>query len=262
MNDGLEHILARLHLKAVFPTLGALVRLDDGAQSLVAGQHFGVRLTTRSGLSTRLDFRDGEVLVNSERAGHRALELFFLSDRHLNRTFSGAGFSMPIPVRGFGHLARLRTFTRLTDRLQRVLTASRRDLVDHQLLEIHTGIMMGELIPSAIAQLVDYDKACRQWLAPYRDALIQFEVVGGKSSWIRFRKSGAVYGSGSTGEFPDVIISFRDREVALSAIHGDLDSLAALGKGQVIVRGLIPLADALDRVLDRLSFLLKKGRQE
>ena len=260
MNDGLDHILARLHLKAVFPTLAALVRLDDGARALLAGQCFGVRLTTRSGLSTRLDFRDGDVQVNSDNAGRRALELFFLSDRHLNRIFSGAGFSMPIPVRGFSHLGRLRVFSKLTDRLQRILTASRRDLVDHQLLEIHTGLLLGELIPSAIAQLVECDESCRQWLAPYSDALIQFEVVGGKSSWIRFHRNGAVYGSGSAGELPDVIISFRDREVALSAIHGELDSLAALGKGQVTVRGLIPLADALDRVLERLSFLLNKGR--
>ncbi len=59
---------------------------------------------------------------------------------------------------------------------------------------------------------------------------------------------------------PDVIISFRDRDVALAAIHGDLDNLGALGKGQMTIRGLIPLADALGRVLDRLDFLLKKGR--
>ncbi len=51
-----------------------------------------------------------------------------------------------------------------------------------------------------------------------------------------------------------------DRDVAVAAIHGNLDILGALGKGQMSVRGLIPLADALDRVLDRLGLLLKEGQ--
>ncbi len=260
MSDGYEHILARLHLRAVFPTLAALVRLDDRAQSLIAGQRFGVRLKTRSGLSTRLDFLDGEVQVDSDQAGHHALELLFLTDRQLNRTFSGTGFSLPIPVRGFGHLARLRTFSKLTTRLQQILTASPRQLVDQRLVEIQADLLMGELIPSAIAQLVSCDGPCKHWLAPYSDTLLQFEVDGGTSSWIRFQKNGAVVASGAPGELPDVIISFRDRDVALAAIRGDLDNLGALGKGQMTVRGLIPLADALGRVLDRLDFLLNKGR--
>ena len=260
MSDGNDHILARLHLKAVFPTLAALVRLDDRAQSLISGQRFGVQLKTRSGLSSRLDFLDGEVQVDSEKSGQQALELLFLTDRQLNGTFSGAGFSLPIPVRGFRYLARLRTFSKLTTRLQQILTASPRQLVDQQLLEVHVGLMMGELIPSAIAQLVSCDVPCKRWLAPYRDTLVRFEVDGGTSSLIRFQKNGAVVASGVPGELPDVIISFRDRDVALAAIRGDLDNLGALGKGQMTVRGLIPLADALGRVLDRLDFLLKKDR--
>lgn len=260
MSDGSDHILARLHLKAVFPTLAALVRLDDGAQSLIAGRRFGVRLKTRSGLSTRLDFLDGDVQVDSNNAGQQPLELLFLTDRQLNRTFSGAGFSLPIPVRGFGHLGGLRAFSKLTARLQRILAASPRQLVDERLQEIHADLLMGTLIPSAIVQLASCDALCKRWLAPYADTLVQFEVDGGTSSWIRLRAKGAVYASGIPGELPDVIISFRDRDVALAAIHGDLDNLGALGKGQMTVRGLIPLADALDRVLDRLGLLLKESR--
>ena len=260
MSDGNDHILARLHLKAVFPTLAALVRLDDRAQSLISGQRFGVQLKTRSGLSSRLDFLDGEVQVDSEKSGQQALELLFLTDRQLNGIFSGAGFSLPIPVRGFRYLARLRTFSKLTTRLQQILTASPRQLVDQQLLEVHVGLMMGELIPSAIAQLASCDGPCKRWLAPYSDKLVQIEVDGGASSWIRFQNNSAVVASKAPGELPDVVISFRDRDVALAAIRGDLDNLGALGKGQMTVRGLIPLADELGRVLDRLGFLLAKSR--
>jgi hypothetical protein len=260
VSDGHEHLLARLHLKAVFPTLAALVRLDQAAQSLIAGQHFGVRLRTRSGLSARIDFLDGEAQVNSPASGQRAIELLFLTDRQLNRTFSGTGFSLPIPVGGFARLSRLRIFSKLSARLHRILTTTPRPPMDQKLLDIHADLLMGELIPSAIAQLVRFDAACRGWLAPYSGKLVQFEVVGVGASWIRFREDGAVYASGASGELPDVIIAFRDRDVAVAAIHGDLDTLGALGKGQMTVRGLIPLADALDRVLDRLGLLLKEGQ--
>lgn len=260
MSEGHDHILARLHLKAVFPTLAALVRLDQGAQSLVVGQQFGVRLRTRSGLSARIDFLDGEAQVDSQTPGDRAVELLFLTDRQLNRMFSGTGFSLPIPVGGFARLSRLRIFSKLAARLHRILTTSPRQPVDQKLLDIHADLLMGELIPAAIAQLVSFDAHCRDWLAPYTDNLVQFEVVGVGSSWIHFQADGAVHASGPSEKSPDVIIAFRDRDVALAAIHGDLDTLAALGKGQMTARGLIPLADTLDRVLDRLGHLLKQGR--
>ena len=260
MINGNDHILARLHLKAVFPSLAALVRLDDGAQSLISGKRFGVRLKTRSGLSSRLDFLDGEVHVDSETAGSRALELLFLRDRQLNNTFSGSGFSLPIPVSGLGCLPRLRTFSTLAARMQGILRATPSQLVDQEMLTIHTDLLMSELIPSAVAQLSDFDEPCRRWLAPYRDALVQLEVDGGVSSWLRFGKNGATYASGAPDRIPDVIISFRDRRVALAAIHGELDNLAAIGKGQMAVRGLIPLADTLDRVLERLGRLMNEDR--
>jgi hypothetical protein len=260
MSDAHEHILARLNLKAILPSLAALVRLDNDAQSLVAGQHFGVQLKTCSGLACRLDFLDGEVEENAARAGHQALKLLFLTDRQLNKTFSGSGFSLPIPVGGYGHLARLRTFTKLTTRLRQVLEASPRQLVEEKLLETHTDLLMGELIPSAIVQLASFDVPCRRWLAPFANTSAQFEVVGGTSSWLRFENSGAVHCSGAPEMLPDVIISFRDRHVALAAIHGNLDHLGAVGKGEMTVRGLIPLADTLGRVLDRLGFFLDEVR--
>jgi len=258
VSDGDDHILARLNLKAVLPTLASLVRLDHRAQSLIAGQRFGVRLRTRSGISTRIDFLDGEALVDSELSVTRPVELLFLSDRQLNKMFSRTGFSLPILVGGFARISTLWTVSKLGARLHRVLTSSLQEPVDRKLLDIRADLLMGNLIPSAIAQLVSFDAPCRQWFAPYVGRSVQFEIVGVGSSWIRIQKDGAVYASGSCAELPDVTIAFRDRDVALDAIHGELDTLGALGKGQMVVRGLIPLADTVDRVLDRLGLLLSE----
>ena len=198
--------------------------------------------------------------VDSEQPGNRALELLFLTDRQVNNLFFGSGFTLPVPVAGFGHLARLRTFSKLAARLKQVLDPSPRELNDCELLETHTDLLMGELLPSAITQLARFDEPCRRWLAPFADRMAQFEVAGGTSSWLRFDKSGAVYASGTPEQLPDVVIAFRDRRVAVDAVHGDLDNLAALGKGDMTVRGLIPLADALGRVLDRVGLILSRER--
>jgi hypothetical protein len=255
-----DQILARLNLHAVFPCLAVLVRLDDWAQSLMAGERFGVRLKTRSGLSSRIDFLDGDARIGSDKTTGRPLELLFLSDRQLNNTFSGSGWSLPIPVGGLEKLTRVRTFNKLAARLQQVLRASPTQLADEKLLALHTDLLIGELIPSAIAELVRFDDPCRRWLAPFRNRSAWLQMDGGASSWLRFNDAGAVRGSGPPDELPDVVISFRDRRIALAAMQGDLDNLAALGNGQMTVRGMIPLADALDRVLDRLDHLMNARR--
>jgi hypothetical protein len=154
----------------------------------------------------------------------------------------------------------MRTFSRLAARLQQILTASAHQLDDEKLLAIHIDLLMGDLIPSAVAELARFDEPCRRWLAPYRNAVVELEVKGGVSRRIRLEKGGAVHASGTNGELPDVVISFCDRRVALAALRGDLDNLAALGKGQMAVRGFIPLADALDQVLDRLGRLMRADR--
>ena len=59
---------------------------------------------------------------------------------------------------------------------------------------------------------------------------------------------------------PDVRIEFRDSDVALAAIDGSLDRLAATVTGEVLVRGMVPLADALGRVMERVSACLDAGR--
>lgn len=257
MNVVGEHMLARLHLNAVFPCMAAFVRLDEGARSLIAGQRFAVRLKTRSGLSSRLDFLDGEVRTGAEVSGRRIIELLFLTDRQLNNTFTGSGFSFPIPVGGIGQLVRMRTFSTLATRLQDVLMASPPQLADEKRLALHTDLLIGELIPAAVVELAGFDPSCRHWLAPYRDARVRIEVEGGVSSWVRFGEDGASRTPPTRGEPADVVISFCDRPTALAAIHGDLDNLAALGKGRMTVRGLIPLADALGRVLERLGRLMR-----
>ena len=68
------------------------------------------------------------------------------------------------------------------------------------------------------------------------------------------------WGRGEPPVAPDVRIEFRDPEIALSAVDGMLDSLAASVTGEISVRGMIPLADALAQIMERVSAILDQGR--
>ena len=56
---------------------------------------------------------------------------------------------------------------------------------------------------------------------------------------------------------PDVAIRFRDLDVAYAAMRDDIDSMAAVGSGAIQVEGLIPLADGLNYVMERLRIYLQ-----
>ena len=59
------------------------------------------------------------------------------------------------------------------------------------------------------------------------------------------------------GGTPDVVITFTDRATADAALLGGLDANAAVGRGKVDVRGLVPLADGLSVAMDRVEYYLK-----
>jgi len=56
---------------------------------------------------------------------------------------------------------------------------------------------------------------------------------------------------------PDVRIVFGDMNVAYAAMRDEIDSMAAVGNGEIRVDGLIPLADGLNFVMERLRVYLQ-----
>ena len=55
----------------------------------------------------------------------------------------------------------------------------------------------------------------------------------------------------------DVSVTFADPETALKAIGNRIDVLAAIGLGHISVTGLIPLADALGYIFERIPLYLE-----
>ena len=56
---------------------------------------------------------------------------------------------------------------------------------------------------------------------------------------------------------PDVCIVFGSVELAYAAMRDEADTMAAIGAGEMSIDGLIPLADGLNVVMERLRVYLQ-----
>jgi len=72
-------------------------------------------------------------------------------------------------------------------------------------------------------------------------------------AWVNVQAGVLSWGQGESPVATDVEIVFRDEATAAAALRGQLDQLAALGRGDIVVRGLVPLAETLGLVMDRLD---------
>ena len=253
-----DHSLARLFLRAVLPALPVYVQTDETARSTVEGWRFAVRFASASGVATTLAFHDGVVAVDGSRSGF-ALRLFFFSDRDVVRAFRRQGTPRVLPWGGLHHLARLPAFLGLLSRMGETLTlpAGGRDRSSRR--ELRAELLLACVLPAAVAELGAHDGASRRLLAPFGDFVAQLSVSGSSGGWLRRRGDDWACGQGPAPSLPDVRIEFRDPDVALAAVDGLIDALAASVTREISVRGMIPLADALAQVMERVSMCLDQS---
>ena len=126
--------------------------------------------------------------------------------------------------------------------------------------ELRAALLLGALLPAAVTELGTHDDECRRLLAPFGDFAARWSVPRVADGWIVRCGERMEWGRGEPPVAPDVQIEFRDPETALSAVDGMLDSLAASVTGEISVRGMIPLADALAQVMERVSDCIGSGR--
>ena len=252
------HCLARLYLRAVLPALATYVARDESARRAADGRPFVVRFASTSGVATTISVGDGAVRIDPPAAG-LALRLLFLSDRALVRAFRRDGAPLALPWGGLHHLVRVRTLMDLLAGMEGVLNTPAEECSRDGRRELRVALLLGEVIPAAVAELGEHDEECRRLLAPFGDFVARLSVAQVSEGWIRRRGARMQWGRGPAPVPPDVQIEFRDPAVAQSALDGLVDRLAATVGGEISVRGMIPLADALGLVMEKVSECLGPG---
>ena len=78
----------------------------------------------------------------------------------------------------------------------------------------------------------------------------------GYGAWLEWRNGSMTAGKGPPEREADVNVSFSNAETALKAVGNRIDVMAAIGLGNIQITGLVPLADALGYIFERIPLYI------
>jgi hypothetical protein len=252
-----QTVLSRLHLHAVLPALEDLVDASQAAKEAARPWNFSLRMQLAGGAGATMVPRDGRVEVHPHSGPKPRLTLLFLSAAQLNRTFLNQSAMPPLPMGQIWRLTGLRPFTALTKLLDAALQPTAAALEDPAFLRMHLRLLF-KVLMGAMPVIGEMDPPAMHTLAatPPGLAVIHMpalDLIG----WARWDGHRLTAGADQPEGAPDAQIRFRDEATAAAALRSQLDAQAAVGLGQIEIQGLVPLADGLSVVMDRVETYLQ-----
>jgi hypothetical protein len=251
-------VLSQLYLEAVLPCLGELVAHDPAARDLIAGTKASLRFRILSGPAVTLHIEHGTIRTQTGAAGGASIVLLFVSAAHLNAFFSGNSWAVPILLWGGWRIRTLSRFTRLAERLEAVLDGHEAVLASPEGRRLHArlSLMAAGL---GLTPLARGDEPTRTALHALPFGLASFTIEGEPQAtvWFDYGQQHVASGWSQPPRRPEVSIAFNDPETAYDAMRDQLDALAATGLGRIRVDGLVPLADGLNFIMQRIRVYLQ-----
>ena len=251
-------MLCRLYLYAVMPCLSALVANDPVARAIIDGVRARIVFRVQGGPAITVRIESGGVTVERGAARSATVILHFFSDRHLNASFTGKAWALPLLAWGGWRIPLLARFTRLTGRLKAVMDGVPDVVATPEGRALHARLT---LITAGLGlgPLAGGDAAARAALAAAPPGLAAFTIGGAEQAtvWFDHGSPGFDAGWGPPPREPDVQVAFVDSGVAYAALRGEIDTYAAIGAGAIRIRGLIPLADGVNMAMERLADYLQ-----
>ncbi|MEM7496097.1 MAG: hypothetical protein AAF471_08315, partial [Myxococcota bacterium] len=229
-----------------------LMAFDSSTRELLGTRMWHVNLQGTQNQFACISF-NGDVVKTQLAPSQGALNLRFLSDRHLVDVFSATKASKlpPMPTGGWRQVRAIPAFSRLSRRLSQVM-------VPHAEYEVvRTKILFNGLLTRALALLGNHQPSAGRMMSRYGEFYFSFVLAADVQSWLGFDGRQFVAGQGHCPQPTTLTIEFSDLETAGLAASGKLDQLAAIGSGRLRVTGLTPLGDTLDILLDRIDQYLR-----
>ncbi len=250
-------IKARLFLHAVLPAFEDLCHLSAEAATLLGERDFSLCFQTTSGLKSYLRFQEGACKATKSSTRGSDLVIHFLTDEQLNREFENQGFRIPIPLRGASRLGDLRTFKALTALMETYLRPDKARLEDPAFKHAHVALQLGIALRAAVV-LIHHEPRSRRIMLNTPEGTAHFSIAQDNfSGWVSWRDGQVKTGKGAPDAEAEVSITFKDATTALHALGNTIDVFAALGLQDITVEGLVPLADALGYIFERIPLYIK-----
>lgn len=244
-------VLAYINLYAILGNIPILCELVPEAADTIRGEKVRLGISVKGGPSATLCFEDGKCRVE-DGADNCDIKLPFASPEKFNGMIDGT--VQPFPSKGFTKLGFLtKKFTKLTDILTKYLKASESDLQNPDFFRTSTLIML-HLIVEAAARIGNEDKVGKVSASNFEDGITAV-MIGNYCVGIE-GKGGKLKAIHTNPPKYTSSMSFESIELARNIFDGKVNSVAAVGLGQVRIGGFISQVDNLNRILDRVSYYL------
>ena len=250
-------IKARLFMFAILPAFEDLLQFSEPAQKLLAERSFRLRFQTSSGLRSSLHFAHNACQHVRQPAAPSDIVLHFLTEEQLNNEFENQGFRIPLPIKGAHRIKDLQVFKALSRALEQALRAQNLHRTDPTLHDFQVSLQLGIAL-RAVIQLTRHEPRSQRIMQETPDGLAYFSVGEERyGAWIEWKDGHISAGKHQPERQPDVSVRFNNPETALKAVGNRIDVMAAIGMGQIQVTGLVPLADALGYIFERIPLYIQ-----
>ncbi len=248
-----QKTLAYINLYAVLGTLENLCELAPEASSLLTNKKpISIGFDVKGGPSATITFKNGKCRME-QGCAKCDVKLPFSSCEKFNGLIDGT--TTPIPSKGFQHIKfLLNDFTKLTDLLTKYMRPDPADLEDEDFFRISTSLLL-YTVTVAIAQIGNNDEIGKFSADHMVDGEIAFSIKGGPASTIRV-KDHRLLGIKKPCEAPRAIMEFANIELARALFDGNVNAIACVGTGDIVMKGMISMLDNLNRILDRVALYL------
>jgi len=257
--DSLLHrkIKARLYLNAVLPAFEDLLAQSEQAREILGERAFTLTFQTSSGLKSSLTFGDQTCLFHKSGADRSNIVIHFLTEEHLNKEFEGKGFRLPIPIKGSTRIGDIKAFKALSALLEATLRPpTKEQLEDIDFHNMHVGIQLGIALRATV-ELATHEKLSRTIMKNTPEGIAYFSVgKDGYGAWLEWRHGRLISGEDLPATRADVSVQFTDADTALRSVGNHIDVMAAIGLGDITIEGLIPLADSLGYIFERIPLYI------
>lgn len=249
-------IKARLYLNAVTPAFEEFVAHSTEAQNALGARNFTLSFHTTTGLKSYLHFEQQRCTVTKTRTRGSDIALHFITEEQLIREFENRGFRVPIPLRGASRIGDIKTFKLLTRQFESYLRPSEEQLKDPECHKTQVGLQLDIALRAAV-ELVQHEPRSKRIMSNTPPGVAYFSIgQEGYGAWVSWLDGRIKTGKGLPDAEPDVHVNFRDAKTALKAIGNQIDVFAAIGLQDITIEGLVPLADALGYIFERIPLYI------
>jgi len=244
---------ASIFLKALLPLMENLVEYDQEAAAAIEGEKLTVQFDIKDGPAAYLTVEDGTVTHGVGKHEKPDLWLTFPTADRFNNMIAGKG--KPGIRKGFTRLGFLtKKFPILGRRLMYHLRGEGKDDSSPEARRFQVELGFRALLGGMVAVASDDPK-----MKPIAESMpvgtLYAKVLpdGPQGSFAKVAANEFAAIFGQAVENPNAVMELGSLEIARQLIDGETLPVIAIGTGDVVIRGSIPLVEKINVLLGRVS---------